>query len=170
MAGQLSGMFLAKWVTSSLLLPPLPLACEAPAFKRWAPCGKLHSPSYIYCSPLVLNVASQRNKKRWYTFSMTKRKKIQKQHRPFSEYRKKNNHLKKHKIKNEKMEVRTNIWDNRVCKWEIFCWGESTLGYRDEDFLSKVAERQGEGGSDMCQQKTKQGFHSNTTKPVEFKV
>ena len=84
--------------------------------------------------------------------------------------KKKNNHLKKHKIKNEKMEVRTNIWDNRVCKWEIFGWGESTLGYRDEDFLSKVAERQGEGGSDMCQQKTKQGFHSNTTKPVEFKV
>lgn len=38
-----------------------------------------------------------------------------------------------------------------------FSCGKSTLGCRDEDFLSKAAQRQGGGGSDMSEQKTQQG-------------
>lgn len=59
-----------------------------------------------HCSPLILNVASQKVKERLQVFLITRRRKENVDY--LTKYRK-HNHSKKHKIENERMKVRVSV-------------------------------------------------------------
>lgn len=122
-------------------------------------------PSHTCCGSLVLNVASQRNKKKDSApFQLPGEEgKLKENIDHLATHRKHKNHSKKHNLENERVEVSASVYYYNTCKRDTFNWGKNTPGYIDEDFLSKATWKGRERGRAEMDQtcsgpKTKQGW------------